>query len=136
MDNLSCIDLILTNHPKCFQNSGVYQIGISEFHKLTFTVLKTYFQKAKPRIIKYRDYKHFDNNEFRFELIRELSSNNMQSDDLARFTNISKMILEKKAPLKERYVRYNQAKVMNKKLQKAIMNRSRLLNRKEKNRSN
>ena len=60
----------------------------------------------------------------------------MQSDDLARFTNISKMILEKKAPLKERYVRYNQAKVMNKNLQKAIMNRSRLLNRKGKNRSN
>ena len=136
MDNLSCIDLILTNNPKCFQNSGVYQIDISEFHKLTFTVLKTYFQKAKPRIIKYRDYKHFDNNEFRFELIRELSSNNMQSDNLARFTNISKMILEKKAPLKERYVRYNQAKVMNKILQKAIMNRSRLLNRKGKSRGN
>ena len=76
--------------------------------------------------------KHFDNNEFRDELIRELSSNNMQSDDLARFTNISKMILEKKAPLKERYVRYNQAKFMNKNLQKAIMNRSRLLNKKEK----
>ena len=44
------------------------------------------------------------------------------------------MILEKKAPLKERYVRYNQAKFMNKILQKAIMNRFRLLNkyRKEK----
>ena len=39
------------------------------------------------------------------------------------------MILEKKVPLKERYVRYNQAKFMNKILQKAIMNRSRLLNR-------
>ena len=39
------------------------------------------------------------------------------------------MILEKKAPLKERYVRYNQAKFMNKILQKAIMNSSRLLNR-------
>ena len=38
------------------------------------------------------------------------------------------MILEKKAPLKERYVRYNQVKFMNKNLQKAIMNRSRLLN--------
>ena len=138
VDNPSCIDLILTNHPKCFQNSGVYETGISDFHKLTFTVLKTYFQKAKPRIIKYRDYKHFDNNDVRDELIRELSSNNIQSDDLARFTNISKMILEKKAPLKERYVRYNQAKFMNKILQKAIMNRSRLLNRyrKEKNRSN
>ena len=76
--------------------------------------------------------KHFDNNELRDELIRELSSNNMQSDDLAQFTNISKMILEKKAPLKERYVRYNQVKFMNKNLQKAIMNRSRLLNKKEK----
>ena len=65
VDNLSCIDLVLTNHPKCFQNPGVYETGISDFHKLTFTVLKTYFQKAKPRIIKYRDYKHFDNNEIR-----------------------------------------------------------------------
>ena len=133
VDNPSCKDLILTNHPKCFQNSGVYEIGISDFHKLTFTILKTYFQKAKPRIIKYRDYKHFENNEFRDELIRELSSSNMQSDDLAQFTNISKMILEKKAPLKERYVRYNQAKFMNKNLQKAVINRSRFLG---KNRSN
>ena len=94
VDNPSCIDLILTNHPKCFQNSGVYETGISDFHKLTFTVLKTYFQKVKPRIIKYRDYKHFDNYEFRDELIRDLSSNNMQYYDLARFTNISKIILQ------------------------------------------
>ena len=39
------------------------------------------------------------------------------------------MILEKKAPLKKRYVRYDQAKFMIKILQKAIMNRSRLSNR-------
>ena len=113
----------------CFQNSGVYETGISDFHKLTFTVLKTYFQKTKPRVIKYRDYKYFDNNDFRNEFIRELSSNNIQFDNLAQFTNISKIILEKKAPLKERYVRYNQVKFMNKILQKAIMNRSSLLNR-------
>ena len=96
VDNPSCIDLILTNHPKCFQNPGGYETGKSDFYKLTVTVLKTYFQKAKLRIIKYRDYKHFDNNDFRDGLIRELSSNNMQSYDLARFTNISKMILEKR----------------------------------------
>ena len=53
----------------------------------------------------------------------------MQSDDLAQFTNVSKIILEKKEPLKGRYARCNQAKFMNKKLQKAIMNRSRLLNK-------
>ena len=39
------------------------------------------------------------------------------------------MILGKKAPLKERYVRYNRAKLMSKNLQKANMNRWRLLNR-------
>ena len=129
VDNPSCIDLILTNHPKCLQNSDVYETGTSDFHKLNFTVLKTYFQKAKPRTIKYRDCKHFDNNNFRDELIRDLSSNNIQSDDLTQFINISKMTLEKKAPSNERYVRYNQAKFMNKILQKAIMNCSRLLNK-------
>ena len=39
------------------------------------------------------------------------------------------MILETKAPLKERYVRNNRATFMNKNLQTAIMNPSRLLNR-------
>ena len=120
VDNLSCINLILTNHTKCFQNSGVYETGTSDFHKLTFTVLKSYFHKAKLRIIKYRDYKHFDNNECRDELIRELSFNNMQSDNLAQFKNISKMILEKKLLLKETYVRYNQAKFMKKTCKKQL----------------
>ena len=96
VDDLFCIDLILPNHQKCFQNSGVYETGISGFHKLTFTFLEIYVQKAKLRIIKYRDYKHPDSNDFRDELIKELSSNNMKSDDLAKFTNISKMILEKR----------------------------------------
>ena len=105
VDNPSCIDLILTICLKCFQNFGVYETGISDFHKLTFTVFKTFFQNSKPRIVKYRDYKHFDKNDFRNELIRELSSNNTQSDDLAWFRNISKMILQKKVPSKESYVR-------------------------------
>ena len=77
---------------------------------------------AKPRIIKYRDYKHFDNNEVREELIRDLVSNNVQSDDLAQFINISKIILGKKeTSLKVWYVRYkyNQGKFMNKKLAKS-----------------
>ena len=65
-------------------------------------------------------------------MIRQKFSNNMQYEDLARFTNISKMLL------KERYARYNQGKFINKNLQKAMMNISRLLNRysKEKNRKN
>ena len=95
VDNPFCIDLISANHPKWFQNSGVYETGKSDFHKLNFTHLKTYFQKTKPRTIKYRDHKHFDKNGFRDELIGELSYKNVKSDNLSQFTNISKIIFKK-----------------------------------------
>ena len=54
---------------------------------------------------------------------------NVQSDNLAQFKNIYKMILERKGPLEESYVRYNLTRLINKNLQKAIMNRSKFLNR-------
>ena len=67
-----------------------------------------------------------------------LSSNSIQSDDLAQIKIMFKIILEKKAPLKERHTRYYQAKFMNKNVQKPIMNRSRFLirYRKEKTENN
>ena len=77
---------------------------------------------AKPRVIRCKDYLITMN-----LAINWVGSYPLTSDDLAQFTNNSKMVLEKAAPLKERFVRYNQAKVMNKNLQKAIMNRSRLI---------
>ena len=44
-------DHILTNHPRCFQHSGVYKTGLSDFHRLTLTVLKVYHSKENPKII-------------------------------------------------------------------------------------
>ena len=44
-ENPSCIDLILTNRPHNFQNSTVLETGLSDFHLLTVTVLKTTFRK-------------------------------------------------------------------------------------------
>ena len=38
--NPSCIDLILTNRPRCFQHSGVYETGLTDLHKLIFSVIK------------------------------------------------------------------------------------------------
>ena len=52
LENPTCIDLILTNRPKCFQKSNVFEIGLSDFHKLALTVLKAYFQKQKLKLIK------------------------------------------------------------------------------------
>ena len=54
--NPSCIDLILKNSPLSFQSSSVIETGLSDFHKMIVTVMKTTFQKLDPKIIYYRDY--------------------------------------------------------------------------------
>ena len=65
--NPSCIDLLLTNHPKCFHHSKAISCGISDFHKMIVTILNTTFCKAKPQVIYYRRSKKFDKNTFRAE---------------------------------------------------------------------
>ena len=58
-DHPTSIDLILTNRQKSFQNSTIIETGLSDFHKLTVTVLKSYFKKRKPKELIYRDFKNF-----------------------------------------------------------------------------
>ena len=43
-ENPTCIDLILTNSPRSFQNSSVFETGLSDFHKRT---IKTILSKVK-----------------------------------------------------------------------------------------
>ena len=38
----SCIDLMITNVPKSFQGSAVIEIGLSDFHKLTLSIMKVF----------------------------------------------------------------------------------------------
>ena len=72
-DRPSCIDLILTNKIKSFQPSILVETGISDFHKMVVTVLKQYFKKKEPRVIKYRKHKNFCNDRFRSQLLNELN---------------------------------------------------------------
>ena len=64
----SCIDLIITNRPKSFQNSVTVETGLSDFHKMTLTVMKVFYKKQKPNIATYRNYKHFSNEAFMFDV--------------------------------------------------------------------
>ena len=82
LENPTCVDIILTNRPQCFQKSNVFETGLSDFHKLTFTVMKAYFQKQQPKIIKYRSYKKIDNNLFRNDPLNKLLSKNVQAKHL------------------------------------------------------
>ena len=124
----SCIDLILTNRYNCFQGSYLIETGISDFHKMALTVMRTYFKKQGPKVITYRDYRNFSNEDFRYHLINELSKDNIDISKLDVFIETFLNILNKKAPIKKRHIRANQAPFMNKKLQKAFMTRSRLRN--------
>ena len=49
IENPSCIDLIKTNSRNSFQNITVISAGLSDFHKMALTVLKTKFEKPNLR---------------------------------------------------------------------------------------
>ena len=125
----TCIDLILTNKKRSFQNSTTIETGLSDFHKMVITVMKSKFPKQSPNIIAYRDYKNFCNEKFRDEIISKLNEADLGDSDLEKFHETFLNTLNKHAPLKHKYVRANQAPYMNKNLHKAVMNRSRLRNK-------
>ena len=137
----SCVDLIFTNCPRSFQNSCAIETGLSDFHKLVVTVMKTTYKKSQPKKISYRSYKYFNNESFTEELIQIEANGNNCYESFKNFTSSCNVILNKHAPQKKKYVRGNQLPFMNKTLSKAIMQRSRLRNlflkkRTEENRNN
>ena len=54
------IDLLITNRQKSFQNSTERQIGLSDFHEISLTVMKVFYKKQCPRIVRYGNYRKFD----------------------------------------------------------------------------
>ena len=50
----TCIDFILTNKPKSFQNIRVIETGVSDHHLLIFSFLKTSLIKMLPNELRYR----------------------------------------------------------------------------------
>ena len=94
-DNPTCIDLILTNSPRSFQNTNVFEAGLSDFYKLTTTVLKMHFPKKKPNIVVHRDL-------FRLELDNELIKHDINNMEYDHFINIFTETLSKHAPLKKK----------------------------------
>ena len=121
------IDLILTNKPKCFHHSCTYETGISDFHKMTITLMRVIFKKQKPKTIFYRNYKNFDKKSF-----KEYLKVSLEAYD---FQNVCLTSLISFAPLKKKYVRANQVSFMNKELKNAVMVSSKLRNKFVKSRS-
>ena len=126
-ENPSSIDIMLTNKKLSFQNSMTFETGLSDFHKMTVTVMKRYFKKKDPITITYRDLKSFDGLKFRQDIKHRLEQ--IEKLNIHEFKSIFLSVWNSHAPIKKKVVRGNNAPFMNKTLSKAFMHRSKLKNR-------
>ncbi len=62
------LDVILTTNKYCYLSSGAFNTDLSDFHHLTYGVLRTGFPKSVPRQIKYRSYKTYNDEEYKTDL--------------------------------------------------------------------
>ena len=127
--NPSCIDLILTDKPQSFLSICVIETGLSDFHRMTVSVLKTHFRKLPPKVATCRNFKKFDNERFMDSLKLNLNSQAIDYTEIPQlFFELCRNELEHHAPRKKKYLRANNKLFMTKALSKSIMERTRLRN--------
>ena len=104
---------------------------------MTVTVMKMHLQKLQPRVINYRDYKHFQNENLREDLLFGLSKLNIKNnyDSFTGFIETCMKTVNQRAPCKQKHVRGNHLPFMNKTLSKEIMKCKKFRNRFLKNRT-
>ena len=123
----SLIYLLFTNKSLSFEKTHLTETGLSNNPKLISTFFKSRFSKVRPKVIKYRNYKYFDKNNFLNDLndinVRLNKENpNQYYDSLA--TSFSE-IVNRHAPLKKKTIKGNHVSFINKDLRKTIYTRSR-----------
>ena len=119
------IDLFVTNSPRSFQNTITLASGLSDVHKMIFTILKSTFPKVRPKQVVYRKFKNFDLDNFKNEVRTKMPL----IDKYETFEEEFLKVLNKHAPLKRKFFRVNHSPYMTKNLRKAIMKRSLLENK-------
>ena len=121
----TCIDLILSNQKHCLKNTGTYSTGLSDYHHLIYTMLKSSYVRLPPKLINYRSYHKFVKQDFLDELKCVLKNFHSDYDMLE---TIFESVLDRHAPMKSKVIRGNEKPHMNKHIKKAIMTRTRLWN--------
>ena len=91
---------MLINKQERFLKAKTVETVLSDFHKMVFSVFNTSFKKQKPKIVKYRDYNHFDNEKFRESLVTYFSTGKNILYDA--FENLVLHVLDKMAPIKQK----------------------------------
>ena len=95
----ACIDLIISNQRRSLQHTLAIETGLSDFHLLAYTMLKTTFSKYPPKKIRYRCWKKFWEVSFLSDLKNSLSYIN---GNYTSFQQQISNILKVHVPLKKR----------------------------------
>ena len=120
-----CIDLVLTNGRYFFNHTSSTEI--SDHHHLNSSMMKATFKKEESKVLPYRDYKNFNFNNFKSELLSKLHHNNLTFISFENnFLNVNG--LNQQAPKKSKVFCGNEKPHLNKSLRVAIMKGSRLKN--------
>ena len=105
-ESSTTIDVILSNIPELHTHTGVFKLTMSD-HYMTYTVINQSVekQKVKHNIVRYRDYKKFDENLFLKDLEDSTVLNNVSecqdmNDAWKQFKNEYLRICDKHAPIK------------------------------------
>ena len=105
MDNPRCIDLFPANSYRKSQNTTTVCTGLSDFHKMTITVIKSRFQKAKPKEVLYRDDMNFVEKDFKSELRTQLEHAEIKEYEIKEYETFESILLtifNKHAPCKKK----------------------------------
>ena len=124
--------------------TNIFEIGISDHHRMISTIMKLHFTRESPKTKYYRDYRKFDIDYFSYKLSCQLNlvfcfiKGNVdyeESNDFSRFYRVFLNLLNIQRPLKNKILRGNKSPFLTKTLRKVIMIKCRLKNRFHKIRS-
>ena len=104
------------------------EAGLSDFHKLILTFFKTQITGLKPKIVFYRNYKHFEDS----RVLKDRKKND-PNENYNFITEEFVDVVYRHALLKNQTLRGNQAPYTTKELRKEIYTRSKVKNKFKRN---
>ena len=124
------LEAIIQAYNQLFQT---FESGLSDHHKLICAILKSGGLKGGPIEKIHRSYKTFDSDQF--QEILKIKLENIKSKLYGDFETVFLRELNKRAPLKKKFLRHNKNPFMTKNLRKQIMVQSKLRQNFNKNRN-
>ena len=73
-DGGSFIDLLITNYKFSFMKTNSFETGLSHNNHMIYTIYKTKFEKFKSKKPIYRNFKQYDNDQFKLDVFNSMSA--------------------------------------------------------------